>query len=76
MTSSVQLEIKKILKANVYEGILTVGWGGFTQIMLIKQVLSRPSFPPCTRIHCTQEILRLTGNLGEYFQKVTAFDML
>ena len=24
-------------------------------------------------VHCTQEILRITGNLGEHFQKATGF---
>ena len=34
----------------------------------------RLSFLPCTHIHSTQEILRRTGNLDRYFQKVTGFD--
>jgi hypothetical protein len=35
------------------------------------KVKSRLSFPPRTHIHGTQEILRITGNLYEYFQKLT-----
>ena len=31
----------------------------------------RPSFPPYTHVHWTQDILRITGNLDEYFQEVT-----
>ena len=34
---------------------------------------SRPSFPPHTHIHCTQEILRIAGNLDQYFTKVAGF---
>ena len=39
----------------------------------ITMPLIRPSFPPRTQVHCTQKILRITGNLGEYIQKVTGF---
>ena len=33
-------------------------------------------FPPRTHIHCTQEILRITGNLGEYVKKVNRLEEL
>ena len=34
------------------------------------------SFLPCPHIYGTKEILKITGNLGEYFQKVPGFDRL
>ena len=39
------------------------------------KVLAVPStsFPPHTHVNYTQEILRITGNLTEYLQKVKGF---
>ena len=29
------------------------------------KVKSRPSYSPCTHIHCTQEMYKITGNIDE-----------
>ena len=39
----------------------------------VEGLACQAAFPPRTHVHSTQEIARITGNLDEYFQKVTGF---